>query len=102
MCRPSATSAIDPKRTPPTISPIIIALQSTITAQARRSFARWLEARKTCVCAPGAPVVRGSAIGRLLFQIGSHHRQQVLGRLGVEGVGVLLPIDQVRVHMVLD
>lgn len=38
MCRPSAINASEPKRPPPTISTIIITLQSAITVQILRSF----------------------------------------------------------------
>jgi len=51
MCRPSATSANDPKMLPPPISKIIIAEQSAITPQVFRSFCSWSLPRKTWLCA---------------------------------------------------
>ncbi len=46
MCSPSATSAMEPNIKPPTISAIIIAPQSQITAQVRRSLASCVSPRK--------------------------------------------------------
>src|SRR5450432_3254205 len=50
MCRPSATSAREPKAMPPPISISIIAEQSPITAHALRSFFECPAPRKTCAC----------------------------------------------------
>ncbi len=50
MCIPSATSAIEPNIRPPAISPIIIAPQSAITAQVRRSLFSWPSPRNTWLC----------------------------------------------------
>src|SRR5277367_4667064 len=47
MCRPSAMSAIEPNSQPPTISAAIMAAQSQITAQVRRSLFSWPSPRKT-------------------------------------------------------
>src|ERR1700676_2521459 len=50
MCKPSATSANEPYKLPPTISTTIIAPHRTITAQVLRSFFSCPVPRKTCVC----------------------------------------------------
>src|SRR5262249_40693637 len=47
MCKPSATSAIEPNRMPPAISAIIMKLHSAITNQVRRSLRSWPSPRKT-------------------------------------------------------
>ena len=45
ICKPSATSAIEPNRKPQTISAIIMTVQSTITIQVRRSACSCLAPR---------------------------------------------------------
>src|SRR6516162_8931171 len=50
MCRPSATSAMEPQSMPPKISAVIIVTQSATTAQLRRSFRSWCAPRNTCSC----------------------------------------------------
>src|SRR5580704_12422746 len=47
ICRPSATSANEPNRPPPTISTPIITPHSAITPQILRSFCAWPVPRKT-------------------------------------------------------
>src|ERR1700751_1352234 len=56
MCRPSATSAIEPKTSPPMISATIMRLHSTMTNQVRRSLRSWPAPRNTCGCAEGGAV----------------------------------------------
>src|SRR6516164_7219912 len=50
MCRPSATSAMEPQSIPPMISAVIIVTQSATTAQLLRSFRSWCAPRNTCSC----------------------------------------------------
>src|SRR5579871_5037015 len=102
MCRPSAMSAIEPNSRPPTISATIMALASAITAQVRRSLRAWPAPRKTWLC-PRSEAARSISLMRASsLQIGVHHVDQLLGRLGVERHGVLLRADQVVAHVVLD
>src|SRR6185437_13421495 len=53
MCQPSATSAIEPKSEPPTISTSIIAAVSATTHQVRRSYSSWRAPRKAWPCVQG-------------------------------------------------
>jgi len=46
MCRPSAMSATEPNQMPPTISAIIMRVQSTMTAQVLRSLRSCVSPRK--------------------------------------------------------
>jgi hypothetical protein len=48
MCTPSATTAIDPKIVPPTISMTIMAAVSATTDQVRRSCCSCFSPRNTC------------------------------------------------------
>src|SRR5215469_16680512 len=90
MCRPSATSAIEPKMRPPTISATIMAPHSQITAQVLRSLFSCSAPRKLCECRSDAavPLVLFMAIS---IEIGSNHFEQLIGS-----------IDQTRTHVVLD
>src|SRR5580692_9687558 len=47
ICRPSATSASEPNRLPPTISTTIMTPHNAITPQVLRSFFSWPAPRKT-------------------------------------------------------
>src|SRR6266478_9956949 len=64
MCKPSATSANEPYKLPPTISTTIIAPHRTITAQVLRSFFSCPVPRKTCVCTSDI-ALEGFSIGSL-------------------------------------
>src|SRR5580704_10764254 len=106
MCRPSATSAIEPKTMPPAISATIMAEQSTITPQARRSLRAWPAPRKTWLwvsseAAGSRSLMRSSRAFRSL-EIGVHHVDELFGRARVERNGVLLRADQVIAHVILD
>src|ERR1700688_3880848 len=60
MCKPSATSANDPYKLPPTISTIIMMLHKTITAQVLRSFCSCPVPRKTWLCPSDIALIRFS------------------------------------------
>src|SRR5882724_9583839 len=64
MCKPSATSANEPYKVPPTISTSIIALHKTITAQVLRSFCSCPAPRKTWLC-PSDVALIGLSMGSL-------------------------------------
>src|SRR5271154_2755228 len=94
---PSATSAIEPKRRPPTISAISIAPQSQMTAQVLRSLFSCPSPRKMWLCSD--PVL--SLIGTSL-QIGANHVQEFFRRLDVQRLGMFFGVDEMRAHMILD
>src|SRR5665213_1142431 len=74
MCKPSATSAIDPNRKPPTISASIIAPQSQITAHVLRSLFSCPSPRNTWLCKAGAAPLLLSIIARLISDRCGPHR----------------------------
>src|ERR1700688_4414957 len=84
MCRPSATSAIEPNSRPPAISAIIMAPHSQITAHVLRSLFSWPSPRKTWlwdVENPGLTLLLMAAS----FQVATDDCEQLLGRLVVQG-----------------
>src|SRR6516162_9974789 len=97
MCIPSATSAIEPNKRPPTISAIIMAPQSQITAHVFRSLLSCSSPRKTCECWCAIALL----ITPSLLEVGADHFQQLLGGVSVECVRVLADIDQMRANVVL-
>src|ERR1700677_28604 len=105
MCSPSATSAIEPKTRPPTISATIMTLQSAITAQVRRSFFSWPSPRKTWLWVPGNVSAIGSSHPLRFwepasFEVGLHGLDQLFG--AARALGVLDRIDDVKADMILD
>src|SRR5580698_2396192 len=100
MCKPSATSAIDPNSRPPMISTHIIAPHSQITAQVLRSLCPWSLPKKTCSWNDGSMVSVSMFIASSL-QIGSDDVQQLFRSISVERTRMSLRIDQMRAHMVL-
>src|SRR4029077_7582890 len=96
MCRPSATSAIEPNSRPPTISATIMTVQSAITAQVRRSFLSWPSPRKTWRW-PDADVPFMSPPS---LQVSLHRLDQFLG--AARPLGVLRRVDDVEADMILD
>src|SRR5258708_5766968 len=101
MCRPSATSAMEPNSRPPTISAIIMAPQSQITAHVLRSLFSCPSPRNTCWW-KGEGVMLLRSIMAPSFQISADDFEQALRRFGIQGPRMLLGIDQMRAHMILD
>src|ERR1700730_5245361 len=102
MCRPSAISANEPNRLPPTISTSIIAEQSAITAQVFRSFRAWPSPRKMWLWAAGRSRSSGLVMSAASLEVAMDHVDQLVCGLAVERAGVRLAVDQVRADVVLD
>src|SRR5882757_3182968 len=100
MCRPSATSAKEPNRLPPTISRSIIALHNPMTAQVLRSLLSWPAPRKMWSCpAPNAASLKSLILA--LLEIAMDDFDKLLGRAASRlfvGVG----IDEVGTDVVLE
>src|SRR6266404_6427021 len=101
MCRPSATSAMEPNSRPPTISAIIMAPQSQITAHVLRSLFSCPSPRNTCWWESEGVTLLLSIMAPL-FQISADDFEQALRRFAVQGPRMLLGIDEMRAHMILD
>src|SRR5271155_1488932 len=95
---PSATSAIEPNSRPPTISAIIMAPHSQITAQVLRSLFSCPSPRKTWLCKFAVAL---SLIGASL-QIGTDDSQKPFRRVDIQRFGMFLRVDEVGAHMILD
>src|SRR5580692_4596824 len=96
MCKPSATSAIEPNSRPPMISATIMTAQSAITAQVRRSFLSWPSPRKTWLwLAVDMTLVLAASL-----QVGLHGLDQLFGT--ARPLGVFHRVDDVEADMVFD
>src|ERR1700756_4829417 len=78
MCRPSATSASEPKRLPPTISAPIIALHSAMTIQVLRSLSSWAAPRKMWSC-PAPKAASSKLLMFLSFEVAMDYFDKLLG-----------------------
>ena len=101
MCRPSATRAMEPNSRPPTISSSIIALQSQMTAQVRRSDASCPSPRKMWLCPVGS-CVRISAMVGLLLRIRADDIEELLDGVRGQRARMQLGIHEVGPDVVLD
>src|SRR6185437_12376984 len=101
MCKPSATRAIEPNSRPPATSASIMAPHSPITAQVLRSLRSWPAPRNVWECRDGkvgcnVPLIRRSP------EIRAHDVEKLLGCLALQRLRMLVGIDQVSAHVVLD
>src|ERR1700727_2949762 len=101
MCRPSATSAIDPNSSPPMISAAIIAPHRMMTAQVLRSLRSWSVARKTWLC-PCSPAPGAYAFMRMpLPEVGVKNLDQLVRRAGTRRPSLAIGVDQVAANVLL-
>src|ERR1700726_1872662 len=101
MCRPSATSAIEPNSRPPTISAIIMAPQSQITAHVLRSLFSCPSPRNTWLWkGEGAALLLSIMVSS--FQIGADNFEELLRRFGFQSAGMLFGIDEMCADVIFD
>src|ERR1700724_513533 len=95
MCRPSATSASEPKAIPPPISSTIIAEHSQMTAHARRSFLTWPAPRKMCECSSAVTLA-------VSLEVALHDVDEFVGGLGARLTGTRSARHEVLADVILD
>ncbi|CAG9268140.1 hypothetical protein PUN4_550184 [Paraburkholderia unamae] len=99
MCRPSATSASEPKRLPPTISATIIALHSAITIHVLRSLSSWAAPRKIWSC-PAPKAASSNLLMFLSLEVAVDNFDQLLFPAAMIVVG--FRVDEMGADMVLE
>src|ERR1700756_449083 len=99
MWSPSGTRAIEPNMRAPTISPIIMAVQSQITSQVLRSLFSCPSPRNTWLWKVGLGAL--SLIATSL-QISANDFEQLLSSFGVQCLRMEFGIDRVHSPMVVD
>src|ERR1700733_6879727 len=85
ICRPSATSANEQNRLPPTISTTIITPHRKITAQTLRSFCSCPLPRKTWLCPSRNGVSLAVFTAEPLFKIAVDNIEELLAGLDIRG-----------------
>src|ERR1700686_3243420 len=101
MCRPSATSAREPKAIPPPISSTIIAEHSPMTAHARRSLRAWPAPRKTCECWSSSRTASAVTLA-VSLEVALHDVDEFVCRLGARLTGTRSASHEVLTDVILD
>src|SRR5665213_146475 len=101
MCKPSAMRAIEPNNKPPTISAIIMAPQSQITAHVLRSLVSCSAPRNTWLWKGEGASLLGSIMAPS-FQIGADHLEEVFRRVLVQSPRMFVRVDEMCAHMILN
>src|ERR1700674_6048597 len=101
MCRPSATSAREPKAIPPPISSTIIAEHSPMTAHARRSLRAWPAPRNTCECWSSSRTASAVTLA-VSLEVALHDVDEFVRGVGARLTGMRSARHEVLTDVILD